>query len=237
MLAGVPEDLLVCRLGLVSYDRALAWQAGLRERVIAGEADEAVLVCEHPATYTLGRRSEPQDLPMGEDWYRGQGIEIHRVQRGGKLTYHGPGQVVAYPIVRVARIPEYVAALESAVVGALAEEGIVARGRDHEGPQFTGVWVEDRKIASIGIHVSHGVAMHGLALNVDNDLQPFEWAVACGLPDTRMTSVCRELGRSGRLDCVRERLAFRLCQALGRRQRLISPARLDLDRGLVSVPR
>ncbi len=233
----MPKDLLVCQLGRVPYDRALAWQTALRERVIAKEADEALLVLEHPATYTLGRRSEPADLPMGESWYRGQGIEVHRTERGGKLTYHGPGQVVAYPIVRVERIPAFIAALEAAVVAALAEEGIEARGRDHEGPQWTGVWTGDRKIASIGIHVSRGVSMHGLALNVDNDLQPFEWAVACGLPDTRMTSVCRELGVSGRLDCVRRRVAFHLCRELGRRQRLISPARLDLDRVLASVAR
>ena len=189
---GVPEDLLVSQLGQVPYDRALAWQTELRERVIAGTAQEALLVLEHPAAYTLGRRSQPGDLPMGEDWYRAQGIDVMRTDRGGKLTYHGPGQLVGYPIVRIASVPDHVCAIERALKAALAEEGIEGHGGEH-----AGVWVGERKIASIGIHVSRGVAMHGFALNVDNDLQPFEWAVACGLPETQMTSVCRETGRTG----------------------------------------
>jgi lipoyl(octanoyl) transferase len=147
---------------------------------------------------------------MGEDWYRAQGIDVVRTDRGGKLTYHGPGQLVGYPVVRVARIPDHVCAMEKAIVAALAEQGVEARGRDHEGPQFTGVWVDDRKIASIGIHVSRGVSIHGFAVNVDNDLQPFEWAVACGLPDAQMTSVCRETGRTGTLPAVAERIATEL---------------------------
>jgi lipoyl(octanoyl) transferase len=197
-------------LGLVPYAEALALQLAERARVQAGESDGVLLLLEHPPVYTLGRRSEPGDLAMGEDWYRAQGIEIVRTDRGGKLTYHGPGQLVGYPVVRVERIGDHVCAMEKAIVAALAEQGIEARGRDAEGAQFTGVWVEDRKIASIGIHVSRGVAIHGFAVNVDNDLQPFEWAVACGLPDVRMTSVCRETGRSGTLPAVAERIATEL---------------------------
>lgn len=258
----VPDDLLVCQLGRVPYRQALAWQERMRARVIAGEAPEVLLLLEHDPVYTLGRRSAPQDLPMGEAWYHGQGIDVVRTDRGGKLTYHGPGQLVGYPIVRVDRIPDHVQAMEAALVDALGQEGIAARGRDHEGPEWTGVWIGDpptqRKIASIGVHISRGVAMHGFALNVDNDLQPFEWVVACGLPTTRMTSVCHELTRptgthlrptrlvgeprdgarglrhpeGGRLPCVRRRVAYAVCQALGRRQRLVSAARL----GLVGEP-
>jgi lipoate-protein ligase B len=188
---------------------------------------EVLLLLEHPMTYTLGRRSEPGDLPMGRDWYAGQGFDIVEVERGGKLTVHSPGQLVGYPIVRVERIPEYIRALEAALVDAVAQEGVETRGRDHEGALYTGVWTRERKIASIGIHVSRGVSMHGFALNVDNDLQPFEWAVACGMPETRMTSVARETGRAGLLPCMRRRVAFAVCQALGRRQRLVSPGRLE----------
>jgi len=202
------------RLGLIDYEEALALQLAERARVLAGESDGVLLLLEHPAVYTLGRRSQPSDLPMGEDWYRAQGIDVVRAERGGKLTYHGPGQLVGYPIVRVARIPDHVCAMERAIVAALAEEGIEARGRDREGPRWTGVWVGERKIASIGIHVSRGVSIHGFAVNVDNDLQPFEWAVACGLPDTRMTSVCRETGRAGRLAALRERIAAALVAEL-----------------------
>jgi lipoyl(octanoyl) transferase len=200
----------VRHLGLVPYAEALELQLAERARVQAGESDGVLLLLEHPPVYTLGRRAEPGDLPMGEAWYRAQGIDVVRTDRGGKLTYHGPGQLVGYPVVRVARIPDHVCAMEKAIVAALAEQGVEARGRDSEGPQFTGVWVEDRKIASIGIHVSRGVSIHGFAVNVDNDLQPFDWAVACGLPDTQMTSVCRETGRSGTLAAIGERIAAEL---------------------------
>jgi lipoyl(octanoyl) transferase len=100
--------------------------------------------------------------------------------------------------------------METAIVAALAEQGIEARGRDCDGPQYTGVWVGERKIASIGIHVSRGVSIHGFALNVDNDLQPFEWAVACGLPDVQMTSVCRETGRTGTMPALARAIAAAL---------------------------
>jgi lipoyl(octanoyl) transferase len=200
----------VRRLGTVPYAEALELQLAERARVQAGESDGVLLLLEHPPVYTLGRRSAPGDLPMGEDWYRAQGVEVVRTDRGGKLTYHGPGQLVGYPIVRVERIADHVCAMEKAVVATLAEQGIAARGRDHEGAQYTGVWVGDRKIASIGIHVSRGVSIHGFAVNVDNDLQPFEWAVACGLPGVQMTSVCRETGVTGTLPAVAERVAAEL---------------------------
>ncbi len=221
------SDLLVCHLGRVGYRDALEVQAGLRGRVQAGELEDLLLLLEHPPVYTLGRRSEPGDLPMGESWYLSQGIDVVRTDRGGKLTYHGPGQLVGYPIVHVERIPDHIAAMEGAIADALEQEGLPgARGRDQEGPEWTGVWIEDRKIASIGVHVSRGVSMHGFAVNVDNDLQPFEWVVACGLPTTRMTSICKERGQGGRLPCFRRRVAYAYAQRLGKRQRLVSASRL-----------
>jgi len=206
-------------------------QHALRARVQAGELPDVLLMLEHPPVYTLGRRSAPDDLPRGADWYREQGIDIVETARGGKLTYHGPGQLVGYPIVHVADIPAFIRTMEGAIAAALAEEGVTSRGRDHEGAQFTGVWVADRKIASIGVHVSRGVSMHGFAVNVDNDLRPFEWVVACGLPTTRMTSLARETGRDGRLPCFRRRMAHAYCTAFGRRQRLVAPARLGIGAG------
>ena len=222
------DDLLVCQLGQVEYTAAVSLQEHLRARVQAGELDDVVLMLEHPPVYTLGRRSEPGDLPMGADWYRMQGIDVVRTDRGGKLTYHGPGQLVAYPIMRVDDVVAYVRALERAIVSALADTGIEACTR--AGADFTGVWVADRKIASIGVHVQKGVTTHGLAVNVDNDLQPFEWVVACGLPEVRMTSVCRELRVGENMDCFRKRMAFALCRELGRRQRLVTPERLGIGR-------
>src|SRR5436190_985821 len=112
---------------------------------------------------------------MGEEWYRLQGIEVEETDRGGRVTYHGPGQLVGYPIMETADVPEYVRTMEAAIVAALSEEGIAAEVRDG----LTGVWANDRKIGSIGVHVSRGVTTHGFAVNVDNDLQPFEWIVPC----------------------------------------------------------
>jgi len=200
----------VRHLGLIDYQQALELQLAERERVWSGESDGTLFLLEHHAVYTLGRRSSDADLPMGEDWYRSQGIDVLRSDRGGKLTYHGPGQLVGYPVRPVARIVDHVCAMEQAIVRALAAEGIEARGRSDEGAVYAGVWAGERKIASIGVHVSRGVAIHGFAVNVDNDLQPFEWAVACGLPDTRMTSVCRETGQTGRMGAVGAAIAHDL---------------------------
>jgi lipoyl(octanoyl) transferase len=182
-----------------------------------------LLVLEHPPVYTKGKRTEPGDLPMGEDWYRLQGIEVCETDRGGRVTYHGPGQLVAYPIMAVERVADFVHAMEGAIVSALADEGVPAEARD---TPFTGVWVGERKIGSIGVRVRDGVSMHGLAVNVDNDLQPFEWIVPCGIDHARMTSVSNETARARSLPCFRKRLAYRFAEAFGRRQRLVSARRL-----------
>jgi lipoate-protein ligase B len=173
--------------------------------------------------YTKGKRTEPGDLPMGEDWYRAQGIEVCDTDRGGRVTYHGPGQLVAYPIMAVDRVADFVHAMERAIVAALDDEGISAEVRE---TPFTGVWVGESKIASIGVRVSGGVTTHGLAVNVDNDLQPFEWIVPCGIDHVRMTSVSRETGERPSLPCFRKRMAWRFAEAFGMRQRIVSQRRL-----------
>src|SRR5437763_1454507 len=223
----VPQ-LLVCRLDRVEYREATALQERVRDRRAQDEVADVLLLLEHPPVYTRGRRSAPGELPMGEDWYLTQGIDVVQTDRGGKVTYHGPGQLVGYPIVRVDDVVAYVRLLERALVSALGEEGIDARARPEEGPDFTGVWVEDRKIASIGVHVARGVTTHGFAVNVENDLQPFGWIVPCGLEGVQMTSLIRETRRlAGQLRCFRRRVAFEVAGALGRRQRLVSLARLE----------
>jgi lipoate-protein ligase B len=221
-------DLWTCNLGTIEYRAATALQEDLRARVSADELPDLLLLLEHPPVYTLGRRSDPDDLPFGADFWRARGIDVVQTPRGGKLTYHGPGQLVGYPIMHTTDIPAYVRTMEHAIVAALAEEGIEARGRDHEGPQFTGVWVEDRKIASIGVHVSKGVTTHGFAINVDNDVEPFHQVTACGLPGVRMTSIALETGRTGGLPCFRKRMAYAFARAHGRRQRIVAPPRLDV---------
>jgi lipoyl(octanoyl) transferase len=216
-------ELWVAHLGRVAYREGVSIQERVRERRQAGEVPDSLVLLEHPPVYTKGRRTERADLPMGEDWYRLQGIEVEESDRGGRVTYHGPGQLVGYPIMEVRDVPAYVRTMESAIVAALADEGIAAEVREG----LTGVWTGERKIGSIGVHVSRGVTTHGFAINVDNDLQPFEWIVPCGIEHVLMTSVCRETGRGDHLDCFRKRMAYRFAEAFGRRQRLVSPARLE----------
>jgi len=187
-------EIQVVRCGTVPYAEAWETQRRLQAQRQSEEIGDVLLLIEHPPVYTRGRRSQPGELPMGESWYEAQGIEVHDTDRGGLVTYHGPGQLVAYPIVQLRGygddVHEYVRGLERTMTGALAKAGV--RANPIEG--LTGVWVGTRKIGSIGLHVSRGVTTHGLAINVNNDLQPFEWVVPCGLEGVSMTSLSRELG-------------------------------------------
>jgi lipoate-protein ligase B len=203
-ISRVTKEILVVRCGLVPYEEALVAQRWLQNARQEGEVSDVLLLLEHPPVYTRGRRSTDEELPMQRQWYEMQGIEVHDTDRGGRVTYHGPGQLVAYPIVSLKPygddVHEYVRRLERVTIEGLAEHGVAAR--TIEG--LTGVWTEGeapgpeagvdaaRKIGSIGVHVSRGVTTHGLAINVNNDLQPFEWIVPCGLEGVRMTSVIKE---------------------------------------------
>jgi lipoate-protein ligase B len=218
-------DLSVVDLGLVPYREALELQHRYAEARADDRIGDTLLLLEHPLCYTRGRRTPPGELTLPEAWYHERGIDIVDVDRGGKVTHHAPGQLVGYPIMRVARARDHVARIENALVAALADEGIAARGGMDEDVTRTGVWVGEAKIASIGVHVSRGVTTHGFALNVDNDLEPWSWIVPCGLPDVRTTSVAEVSGRAGLLRCVRKRVAWRFAQECGLRQRLVSPAR------------
>ena len=224
-------ELWVCHLGIVDYRDAVELQERIRAARQRNLLPDVLLMLEHWPVYTRGRRSAQGELPVGE-----HSIEIVQTNRGGKLTYHGPGQLVGYPIVAVEDVVAYVRALERTLVAALLEEGISARARPQEGPDFTGVWVGERKIASIGVHVARGVATHGFAVNVENDLQPFAWIVPCGLHGVQMTSIVRQTGRpQGQMTCFRRRAAWHLAQALGRRQRLVTLARVESIAG-TAVP-
>ena len=209
----MPPELLVSQLPVMEYRAGVALQERVRDGVADGDQPEVLLLLEHLPVYTRGRRSTADELPLGEAHYRGLGIDVVRTDRGGKVTYHGPGQLVGYPIMRIRDVLLYLRTMEQAIVAALADEGLPATTR--KGHRFTGVWVEDRKIASIGVHVSRGVTTHGFAVNVDNDLQPFEWVIPCGLPEVRMTSIREETGRAD-LKSFREHMARRFCEAYGR---------------------
>ncbi len=233
-------DLWVCHLGTVAYASALAAQERIRARRQAGELPDALLLLEHPPVYTRGRRADPADLPFGVDRYRAMGIDVIDSDRGGRITYHAPGQLVGYPIMGVEDVGRFVRTMEAAIVDALAEEGLGAHARPDDGPDYTGVWVGERKIASIGVHIQRGVSTHGFAVNVENDLRPFDWVVPCGLPDVSMTSLSRERGESGAencmLRCFRRRMAFGFCRAHDRRQRLVSARALGIEELLREDP-
>jgi len=214
----------VCHLGQVEYQAAVALQEELRARVRSGEIGDVLLLLEHPAVYTRGRRSDDSEIPMGEEWYRAQGVDVVKTNRGGKLTYHGPGQLVGYPIMRIVDVIAYLRTMEDAISAALAEKGV--SGGPREG--LTGVWVQDRKIGSIGVHVSHGVTAHGFAINVENDLTPFEWVVPCGISGVKMTSLTNESPSTDPdlFADFRIRIAAAFAAAHGRSPRLVAPERL-----------
>jgi lipoate-protein ligase B len=223
-------EMWVCELGEVGYREALALQEQARAARQQALIPDTLLLLEHnPAVYTRGRRSAPGELTMGEDWYAERGIEVIQTDRGGKVTYHGPGQLVGYPIVRVNDVVAYVRLLERVLVSALSSIKIPARSREGEGPDYTGVWIENRKIASIGVHLSRGVTTHGFAINVQRRaLEPFAWVVACGLPDVEMTSIESERG-DGEVSPADfgELAAASLAGALGHARLALTPAELD----------
>jgi len=223
------DEILVVRCGLVPYEEARELQRQLEGRRQRGEVPDVLLLLEHPPVYTRGRRSQPQELPMGAEWYEAQGIEVRDTDRGGLVTYHGPGQLVAYPIVHLGAYGDdvlmYVRGLERTMIESLGEHGVSAR--TIEG--LTGVWVDRRKIGSIGLHVSRGVTTHGLAVNVNNDLQPFEWVVPCGIEGVAMTSLSREHGAEQDLGAFAATLVARYAEVFGREPVATPPAELGLE--------
>jgi lipoyl(octanoyl) transferase len=188
--------LVVQDLGRRPYGEVLELQRTLCRQRIAGEiTDDLLLLVEHDPVVTIGRGTRPGSLPLAPAQLERRGIEVFEVERGGDVTFHGPGQLVGYPIIDLRRHREdlhwYLRRLEAGLIGALDTLGIIAGPN----PGLTGVWTGGRKIASIGIHVKQWVTFHGFALNVDTDLSYFDLIVPCGIKDVVMTSVATELGR------------------------------------------
>jgi lipoyl(octanoyl) transferase len=235
----VSEPIHVVQCGLVPYAEAYELQHRLRERRQRGEIADALLLLEHPPVYTRGRRASAEELPMGVEWYERQGIEVRDTERGGRVTYHGPGQLVAYPIVSLepygGDVVEYVRKLERAMIAAIADFGVEAGLIEGE----TGVWVHGdgraRKIGAIGLHISRGVTTHGLAVNVNNDLQPFEWVVPCGIEGCAVTSIARERGAEQDFDTFAAALAARYGETLEREPKPTELAALDRARATASL--
>lgn len=183
----------VRRLGLVGYREAWDLQQQLAEERSRNEIPDTLLLLEHPHTYTIGRRGTRDHVFLNEAELEARGITCLEVDRGGDVTYHGPGQLVGYPILDLGQAPDvgrYLRGLEECLIETLAAFGVKA-GRI---PEYTGVWIGDGKIAAIGVKISRGITTHGFALNVTTDLSLFGHILACGIPDKGVTSIQQQLG-------------------------------------------
>ena len=222
------RDLWVVWAGTVPYRRAWSWQRDLVERRAAGDIPDTVLLLEHPHVYTIGKRGSDADVLADPAWLTARGAEVVRSDRGGQVTYHGPGQLVGYPITLLDPNPDiwrFVGRVEQALVDVAVDFGLEARGE--RGDQ-TGVWVGDAKLAAIGMRVSRGVTSHGFALNCATDLAYFNAIVPCGMPDKTACSLSSLLGREVPVAEVLPVVERRLAERLERSLVAVDPATLDL---------
>jgi lipoyl(octanoyl) transferase len=222
----MPSPLLIADLGRISWSDAYALQQRLVAARKAAELDDVFLLCEHPHVITLGRNANRANLLVSEHVLGQKGVELHPTNRGGDITYHGPGQIVGYAIVDLSGIKRdvgwYVRTLEEAMIRASADFGVTA----FRVPGKTGIWVPagdtEEKLAAIGVHISRWVTSHGFAFNVSTDLRYFDLIVPCGIADRKATSLEKLLSRRVSLDDVKPRLVHHLADLLARAPRLVS---------------
>jgi len=188
--------VLFCRLGTVAYAEAHDLQMELQAKRIAGEIGDTVLLLEHPAVLTLGRSSKNEHVVAPPDVLKARGISVHEVGRGGDVTYHGPGQLVVYPIIDLKPdrrdVRKYMWSLEETMIRTCADFGLTATRVEG----LNGAWIDQRKVGAVGVRISRWVTMHGLALNANSDLTHFDLIVPCGIQDKGVTSLSAELGRT-----------------------------------------
>jgi lipoyl(octanoyl) transferase len=217
-------------LGLAPYAQVLSLQEEIREGILRGAGQETLLLVEHPPVITLGRNANPTNVLVPPSLLREREVQVVSVSRGGDATFHGPGQLVGYPVFRMCDgVRSHVATMGKAIITLLGELGIVARWRD----DHPGVWLGDQKICAVGIHVRRGVAIHGFALNVNIDLGGFADIVPCGLRGFGVTSVAKHLGFSPPMDEVVKRAVRAFEQCFGIQMERIVPAdsRLQIANG------
>jgi lipoyl(octanoyl) transferase len=217
------NPLLIIDIGLISYTEAFALQQRLAAARKAGALEDVLLLCEHPHVITLGRNAKRENLLVSEHVLRQMGVELHATNRGGDITYHGPGQIVGYPILNLGEIKRdvgwYVRMLEEAMIRATADFGLTAfriRGK-------TGIWANpmakpgaaEKKLAAIGVHISRWVTMHGFAYNVSTDLRYFDLIVPCGIADRKATSLEKLLSRNISTEQVKPQLVQHFAQLFG----------------------
>ncbi len=199
--------MLFCRLGTVDYAAAHRLQKELQAKRIAGEVPDTVLLLEHPPVLTMGRSAKEQHIVAQPELLDARGIAVHEVGRGGDVTYHGPGQLVAYPIIDLKPdrrdVRKYMWSLEETMIRTCVEFGLSATRIEG----LNGAWIGDRKVGAGGVRISRWVTMHGLALNANSDLTHYDLIVPCGIQDKAVTSISAELGRTIGVDDVAAPLA------------------------------
>jgi lipoyl(octanoyl) transferase len=210
-----PRAGILIRCEPLPYERAWNLQRACRTERAADRCEDLLLLLEHPPVFTVGRTTQDQHWPGESRLTQESGIPVIRTERGGSITYHGPGQLIGYPVLRLydfcAGPKAYVHRLEDVIISTLAEWGIAGHRRE----RLPGVWVGGNvpsKIASIGVRISQGVTTHGFALNVCLDLAPFSYIVPCGIADCRVTSMTALLGEAPEMSAVQERLAHNFAQ-------------------------
>jgi lipoyl(octanoyl) transferase len=232
----IERPWLLVAFPVVGYREILSLQRRLVDAKAGGAlAHDLLLVLEHHPVFTLGRRGVRSGLLVGDDFLAAQGVEVIHVERGGDVTYHGPGQVVAYPVVDLKKngwkVTEFVGALEEIMIRTAARWGIGA-SRD---ARNRGAWVGGKKLGSVGIAVRREVSFHGLALNVDTDLRPFAWINPCGLTGCQMTSFKEETGKDVLIGEVRETLILHAAEVLGASLERVNPEQLYALLGTTSL--
>ena len=209
------RELWTVSLGRLSYAEALELQRSIaRDRISGAISQDVLLLLEHPPVVTLGRGAKEKNLVASPDYLQSKGVELFEVERGGDVTFHGPGQLVGYPIIDLKRHRQdlhwYLRKIEEALINTLADYGIPGE----RNTAFTGVWTRGRKIASIGVHARDWVTWHGFALNVTTDLSFFDLIVPCGIDGVVMTSIARELGLEDvAAQDVRDRVTAKFAEA------------------------
>jgi lipoyl(octanoyl) transferase len=202
------KSLKYCDLGFIYYKEAWDLQQEIHSKKVSGEIEDYFLLLEHPNTYTLGKTAHKENLIGSEEYLNQNQISVYEIDRGGDITYHGPGQIVGYPIIDLNNwykdTHKYLRALEEVIIKTCSEYGLNCE----RNPKHTGVWIGDRKIAAIGIKVSRWITMHGFAFNVNTDLNLFNGIIACGIQDKSVTSLKQELNREISIQEVKDKLLY-----------------------------
>jgi lipoyl(octanoyl) transferase len=200
------KKLVYCDLGLIDYKDAWDIQKSVHQLRAENKIDDVLFLLEHPHTYTLGKTADKENLVGDKKYLDENNISVYDIDRGGDITYHGPGQIVGYPIISLTNWKQdthkYLRAIEEVILRVCTEYNLTGSRVE----KYTGVWIEDRKICAIGIKVSRWITMHGFAFNVNTDLKLFDGIIPCGISDKEVTSLNRELNKEIRLNDIKEKI-------------------------------